>query len=570
MWLRKIILLLMSLILAVALMVSCGERYTGSDELSEGDDTEETSQKCELLVSEIGKYSVVRGDNADDKEIEAAQLVLGALKDKLGIDVNIKTDFIKPGDPKYSAGEFEIIIGNTNREESAAFRESMRVDDYGYGMVGKKLIITGISSGGTYLAAEKFVADVVASHSVGDVLLSEEDDYIFSGRYALDSLALNGVQIYKYAIVYKHGESNTDRLLAGQLRDAIAAASGYLLDLYSDASDRVKEHEILFGVTSREGGSAYSHTLDADEYFIGTHGRQIILWSDSLEGRVAAIEDFARRISLLSASGGDAELSVGDAEILRVEVDMTISAMSFNVWVSNLNVERANRVITMVENYLPDLIGFQEASPIWMDRLRAGLSGYYSYVGEGRNGGNSGEYNPIFYRKDKFTLIESGTRWLSDTPERVSKYSESSLNRIFTYAVLKRNIDGRVFVHINTHFEHTSSVARVKQVTPLIDFAAGYSEYPVIMTGDFNCIPGSAEYKAIDQTYLVSSSDIALKKENAGATFHNYGSASKIIDFIFVSEDNVIVKLYRVASEKINGDYASDHHPVYIEVSLVG
>jgi len=244
-------------------------------------------------------------------------------------------------------------------------------------------------------------------------------------------------------------------------------------------------------------------------------------------------------------------------------------AMSFNVWVSSRSDARDDRVVQMVLDYMPDVIGFQETGSSWMSTLIKRLGVYYNYVGEGRDGGSSGEYNPIFYRKDKFTLLESGTYWLSDTPDKVSKFSESSLNRIYTYARLRRNSDGIEFLHINTHFDHKSSAAREKQAEVLVDFIVKQnSNQPMIITGDFNCESTSTEYKTIVNSSVVSSSGIAEKKKNV-ATFHNYGNSNKIIDFIFVTPAQIHVLDYTVCNEKINGDYASDHHPVCIDYYIL-
>ncbi len=568
---RRALMLLIVSLLAVTVFTGCvgdDDSKQDNESINTMQESRTVSQNNNILLSSLGNYSVVRSEEADSAEIDAAKLVYGAIKEKFNADVTIKTDFIKAGDAKYSAGEYEILIGQTNRTESDGFISVMRTDDYGYGLIGKKLVITGTDAADTYLAAEKFVREVIGNRPEDtDVFYAAESDFMFTGSYNVDSLTLDGTAINEYGIVYKYNGGMGEELLAVKLQSAVTAASGYILNVYSD-KEEAREHEILIGVTSRESGSAYSEKLDTAEYYIGKHGGNIILWAGGADGITAAVSTLADRINAACTASKAAVLTTGDREILTSS-GSKLSVMSFNVLVSNITAERAERVIDMVSNYLPDTIGFQEASPTWMTKLNASLSKYYSYVGNGRDGGSSGEYNPVFYRKDKFTLIESGTKWLSDTPDKVSKYSESSLNRIFTYAVLKRNSDGKTFVHINTHLEHTSSDARVKQAAVLVKFIEKYSGYPVLLTGDFNCTSGTDEYKLIDETYLSSSANTALKKENAGATFHNFGSSDKIIDFIFISDKNILISLYKVAIEKINGDYASDHHPVYAEYSII-
>ena len=42
----------------------------------------------------------------------------------------------------------------------------------------------------------------------------------------------------------------------------------------------------------------------------------------------------------------------------------------------------------------------------------------WAYIGVGRNDGKeAGEYSPIFYRSDTWSLIKATTTWLSNTPD---------------------------------------------------------------------------------------------------------------------------------------------------------
>ena len=84
-----------------------------------------------------------------------------------------------------------------------------------------------------------------------------------------------------------------------------------------------------------------------------------------------------------------------------------------------------------------------------VDYLNGNLGELYASVGQGRDGGVDGEYSAIFYNKTKFSVLESGTKWLSDTPDKVSKVPESSLNRIFTYALLQRSTDNMKIMFAN-------------------------------------------------------------------------------------------------------------------------
>ncbi|NLW73707.1 MAG: endonuclease/exonuclease/phosphatase family protein [Clostridiales bacterium] len=561
---RAVVFLLVALTFFAVFTGCVADGNKPQDENETGRETTTQSQIHMILMSELANYSVVRPEAAGEDEKKAAVVVWEAIKE-ISDKVRIKDDFVKEGFPEFTPGEYEILVGNTNREETAEFLSDLRADDYGYRLIGKKLVIAGHSEANTYRAAVRFVENVVERRMDSDIFYSSGYDFLHTGNYPVDSFRLNGIDLGDYVIVYKNNGNNAEALIAESLRHSIVEATGYYLRVYSD-KEKAGDYEILIGRTSRDAGGVYSHEPGDTEYVIGAGDRYIVLYANNIDGHFAALGDFIDRIKAACETGREAELSIGGIEVIKDKSDLSLSAMSFNVYVSNMSAERVSRVLAMVEKYLPDTVGFQEASPAWMNQLRSRLSAYYSYVGAGRDGGDKGEYNPIFYRKDKFTLLDSGTKWLSATPDKVSKFSESSLNRIFTYAVLKRSSDGRIFVHINTHFDHKSNVARVKQAEVLKGFIEEFAQnYPVILTGDFNCKTGTDEYKIIDATSLVSSRDIAIKKENDTGTYHGYRSQNNLIDFVFVSETGILVKFYKVANEQIDGDYASDHHPVYIE-----
>ena len=217
--------------------------------------------------------------------------------------------------------------------------------------------------------------------------------------------------------------------------------------------------------------------------------------------------------------------------------------------------------------YMPDTIGVQEASPTWMGYLTNSLKDIYAYVGLGRDGGSNGEHSAIFYRKDRFELVETGTKWMSPTPDVVSKFKESSLNRVFTYAILLEKKSNREIMVVNTHLEHTSAEARNLQVAVLMNFLKDYTEYPIVLTGDFNANPQSEVYRMVT-AQLADSAKVAQTAEEH-YTFHNYGKSSTYIDYAFVSQKNIAVSHYRVITEEMNGMLPSDHYALVIEYQFM-
>ena len=249
-----------------------------------------------------------------------------------------------------------------------------------------------------------------------------------------------------------------------------------------------------------------------------------------------------------------------------MSIEGIYSALSFNLWVANVTEERQKRVIEAVKLLDADTVGFQEASPQWMNILKNSLSDEYGFVGCGRDGGENGEHNPIFYKKSRFTLVSEGTMWLSDTPHEVSKHPDSSLNRIFTHAVLRCNDTGVNIHFVNTHFDHIGETARQSQAVILCDYIKGAGGLPTVLTGDFNTGPESPAYKTITAGGMKDSS-LAAKKSRRTATFINFGRAKEYIDFIFTSSEVEDCE-YLAYDGKVNGDYPSDHLPIFAKYRI--
>lgn len=68
-----------------------------------------------------------------------------------------------------------------------------------------------------------------------------------------------------------------------------------------------------------------------------------------------------------------------------------------------------------------DIFGTQEGKYPQLQDLRQAMPGY-DYIGVGRDDGKqAGEHSAIFYRTDKFEVLEHGDFWLSEITDRPNK-----------------------------------------------------------------------------------------------------------------------------------------------------
>lgn len=235
----------------------------------------------------------------------------------------------------------------------------------------------------------------------------------------------------------------------------------------------------------------------------------------------------------------------------------------------------ANRKILQVElidKYQPDVIGMQEAHLHQIKYLKKQLPAYL-WFGVGRaDGKEKDEFNPLFYRKDKLVLVESGTFWLSETPEKVSRSWDSGYDRICTWALFENKLSKARFYVFNTHFDSKGKDSRVmsaKLINEKIETTAG--DKPVYVLGDFNFLPESIPYKEISSKTLTDSRAISeLEPAGPEGTYNSfrYGATHKQrIDFVFVNE-KVKVKKYEVIDYSKDGVYPSDHFPVLLHSNI--
>jgi len=193
--------------------------------------------------------------------------------------------------------------------------------------------------------------------------------------------------------------------------------------------------------------------------------------------------------------------------IARDHYKQEIRIMTFNIRFDNPNdgkfvwKNRAEKVASIIRIYRPDIVGIQEALINQIKDLEKSIGEQYKWVGWGRDDGKTaGEFCPILYRADLFTLKECGVFWLSETPEIPgSKSWDSSLPRLCTWAKFHRKATeylqkGKEFFVFNTHLDHQSLKARNEGLKLIVSKIASLAaDIPSFLMGDFNTVSGSSE-----------------------------------------------------------------------------
>lgn len=279
-------------------------------------------------------------------------------------------------------------------------------------------------------------------------------------------------------------------------------------------------------------------------------------------------------ISLTLAACGDSSQSLPNHELTQLKLmsyNLRYASSDLDVWLL-----RKDKLIQSIRESKPDVLGIQEADGPWMGELTSSLT-HYAYVGVGRDDGKTaGEYAAIFYLKQKFELLESGTFWLSETPDIPSFGWGANNRRICTYAYLKNRQTGEVTAHFNTHLDHQSQLAR-EQGMALIASRIASSPYPVVLTGDLNTPEGSELYQNITSGLLIDSK-VAAKNSHSAGTFNYFlpqgWDLGIVIDYILVQPSAFHVANYQVLTDaafEYQGQLLplSDHFPVVVDLIVL-
>lgn len=200
-----------------------------------------------------------------------------------------------------------------------------------------------------------------------------------------------------------------------------------------------------------------------------------------------------------------------------------------------------------------DIFGTQEGKYHQLLDLKDSL-GNYNYIGIGRDDGKeAGEFSAIFYKKNKFTLLDKGDFWLSEITDRPNKGWDAALPRICSWGKFKENNTGFTFYFFNLHMDHIGVKARSESSKLVLEKIKELAkDAPVILTGDFNVDQNNESYKLINTSGILKDSyELSPLKYALNGTFNNFKSDSKTdsrIDHIFLSKE-FTVKRYGILTD---------------------
>lgn len=458
--------------------------------------------------------------------------------------------------------DYEIVFGGTTRGDSQTIADAIHTLDYSITVSGNKVfVIPGASDDAIEAVVTAFVDKLSSMAADKKVAVTGETlNVLFeSDTYLTDDITLNGTPISEYTIVYS-GNDPLSPKLAVRLKDEISRVSGRRVNVAPDSQNYKNTKEILIGYSKRTaaGGAAASMGVAAgklgdSEYLMYGEGNFIYL--GGAEGDYVALMG---AVNKLIETIGDVKDKTNHKIDCNIKTATKATASVYKVITYNDGDNSTTKLVqvsSILLDYAPDIVGMQEVQQMHVGQYELKMKGYKGiYYNHDTNYYGA----PIFYRTDRFDVVEHGTQWLSDTPDqKYTKFEESDYIRSYVYAILKDKATGEEIVVVNTHVDYIGE-ANTKQIKVLLDCTERFRGKPIIYTGDFN---------------MQSTSDGFKQMVDAGlrdcGSYLGY-SIKGHIDFCFVDTYYVVPVCYKYIDDHQFSDTASDHCPVYSEIAIVG
>lgn len=221
-------------------------------------------------------YTITRtGDeNAASEIMDGAKEIRTALKDNFDVKITmVKDNIVEDYD-----GNYEILVGNTNREESTIAYNKLinnranHSKDFIVAVIGDKICIQAVNNAVLLNACQWFAQTFCASLDTWATLKTKYE-FIYEAPVTLLNNTVNGVNLGTYTVVIPRYFVYVSGIIAEDIT-SLYSKNNYSMSLVHDTTEAVK-NEILVGDTNREESKAVK--VEGDNYIIKVVGDKLVV-----------------------------------------------------------------------------------------------------------------------------------------------------------------------------------------------------------------------------------------------------------------------------------------------------
>ena len=299
---------LLMIILCLAMILPC---FAGCNE-----------QKSDVFGEDMTKYTIILAASAGNEVKQQAQALSNLINEHTGVKVPVKTDAEVSAD----SSSKEILLGQTNRSESAEVLENAGTNGYAVKFTGNKLVIVGTSDRNNADGVQWFVQNgligkgtnkgiqmdttLEVSKSYSNVTIVENGTTNFSIVYSQHCDDNNG-DPYAVESGYYNGGIDYEVKMARDIKDHIKKVTGVDVEMKTDAEPATGP-EILVGKTNREAYNKFLANVGYVQYGFGYVDGSIVVAGYSTAANAMATKFF---IDKLSAKNKNLSLELGEASL---------------------------------------------------------------------------------------------------------------------------------------------------------------------------------------------------------------------------------------------------------------
>lgn len=301
---KRLLSLVCVLLMTMALFSACGAGSEASSDTENGTLPDGLSNETVVFLDENGesKYAIIRPENSEHGEAVCAGKLFKKAKATLGVTFK-NTDDASDGTDKH-----EILIGATNRPESAKALEILKVEtggrynDYIICTIGKKIVINAYNAESLSLATDAFCAEFLKNEQLkGGIFKTVKADGDFV------DVKINEVNISEFKIVRPH--YNTSYIVQKELlamQEGIIKLTGYKVPIVDDAYVTEGDCEIIVGNALRQNVGVMSNV---DEYTVKVSGKKVYINGGSDAAVGIAVTEFCKALTEKKTVTDEFELS---------------------------------------------------------------------------------------------------------------------------------------------------------------------------------------------------------------------------------------------------------------------
>ena len=277
----------------------------------------------EVIIGEdMTKYTIIIDAQAGGDLKQQAQALTNLINEHTGVKLEVKTDEEVPA----NSDSKEILLGNTNRSESAEVLKNAGTCGYAVKFTGNKLVFAGTSdaicadgvqwfvqNGLMGKAANKGIqmdTSLEVAKTYQNVVIAKDGVCNFSVVYSQHCDDNNGDPYYVESGYY-NGGIDYEVKMARDIKDHLEKVTGATVVLKND-SEPATGPEILVGNTNREAYGKFLANVGYVQYGFGYVDGNIVVAGYATATNAMAAKLF---INKLSAKNGTINLEMGEASL---------------------------------------------------------------------------------------------------------------------------------------------------------------------------------------------------------------------------------------------------------------